>query len=153
MKELQRVAVFGLVVAGAFACSSEVPIGAGVGQNKGALGGIGQQPKPDGSCDVRLTLCGSACRDLEADNANCGACANACAGTETCTSAVCTAPPPPPVDGGAPDATPADASTSCPFGEDFCGGGCIPILFDNNNCGSCGQTCSGGTSCVRGSCM
>jgi hypothetical protein len=154
MKRTQLVTVFGLVTFGAIACSSsEVPIGEGVGRNTGAIGGVGQPPRSDGSCDVRLTLCGSACRDLGADNANCGSCATACTGTDTCVSAVCTAPPPPATDAGLPDASPTDASTTCPEGQDFCGGACIDVLFDKNNCGACGVTCGGGKSCVRALCM
>jgi Stigma-specific protein, Stig1 len=154
MNRLQLVTVFGLVTLGAVACSSrEVPIGDQLGQKSGALGGVGQGPKADGTCDTRLTLCGGACRDLDSDDANCGACASACAAPDTCNAAVCSAPPPPPPDAGPPDAPPGDATTTCPEGKDLCGGACIDVLFDNNNCGACGVTCGGGKSCIRAICM
>ena len=60
-------------------------------------------------------------------------------------------PPVTVVDAG-PGPTP-DASTTCAFGTDLCGGACIDVLFDAKNCGSCGNVCGGGTSCVRGLCM
>ncbi|HSO33752.1 MAG TPA: hypothetical protein VLT33_14565 [Labilithrix sp.] len=153
MKQAQRVMVLGIVLAGAVACSSEVPIGEGVGQKAGALGAVGQAPKSDGSCDVRLTACGGTCRDLGSDEANCGACGTICAPTNTCESGACTPPappPPPPVDAGPP---PGDASTTCGSGQDFCGGACIDVLFDDKNCGGCGVACGGATKCVRATCM
>lgn len=153
MTQSQRVTIFGLVALGAFACSSEVPIGEGIGQKKGALGAVGQPPKSDGTCDVRLTLCGGACRDLDSDKANCGTCANACTGAKTCSSGACTAPLPPPPDAGPPDAAPDAPTATCSEGQGFCAGACIDVLFDGNNCGACGVTCTGGKMCVRAICM
>ena len=152
MKQATRAVVLGLVLVGTFACTSEVPIGEGVAQKSGALGAVGQAPKSDGTCDPRLTICGGTCRDLGSDEANCGACANACAPADSCGSGVCTppAPPPPPVDAGPP---PPDASPTCGSGQDLCGGACIDVLFDDKNCGGCGVTCSGATKCVRATCM
>ncbi len=48
-----------------------------------------------GSCTgCSGTVCGGACVDTGADEANCGACGNVCAAGATCTSGVCAASPP-----------------------------------------------------------
>ena len=42
--------------------------------------------------------------------------------------------------------------SGCPSGQTNCSGLCTDTSSDSNNCGSCGNICSSGTSCVRGSC-
>ena len=130
------------------ACASDVTVGSGAG----ALGGLGEAPKGDGTCDVRLDPCSGVCVSLVADTNNCGTCGTKCGANQTCSNGNCAnpPPPPPPVDAG----TAAD-SGACDFGFDKCGPGgtCIDILFDNKNCNGCGIVCGGGTTCTRGNCM
>ncbi|KAF1986067.1 hypothetical protein K402DRAFT_98510 [Aulographum hederae CBS 113979] len=40
----------------------------------------------------------------------------------------------------------------CLPGQSLCNDDCTNLQLDNSNCGSCGLECSGGTSCVEGSC-
>jgi hypothetical protein len=40
---------------------------------------------------------------------------------------------------------------ACPTGQAACGGQCVP-LTTNQNCGSCGNACSGGKTCQGGVC-
>ena len=40
---------------------------------------------------------------------------------------------------------------ACPTGRTTCGGQCVP-LTTNQNCGSCGNACSGGKTCQSGVC-
>jgi hypothetical protein len=48
----------GAVVA---ACTGEVPVGSGVSRNQSPLGGLGEPPQSDGSCDLSLTNCANVC--------------------------------------------------------------------------------------------
>ncbi len=41
----------------------------------------------------------------------------------------------------------------CPASQAFCGGGCIDVMADDQNCGGCGVVCSGGQHCGRGTCQ
>ena len=54
-----------------------------------ALGGLGQAPRSDGTCDAGLTVCANVCRDLTSDDANCGACTSACAMPSHCVKSAC----------------------------------------------------------------
>lgn len=145
-------AIFGRLGAAVFAactliaCASDVTVGSG----SGALGGLGEAPKSDGTCDARLDPCSGVCVALSGDVNNCGACGTKCGNGQTCNNGACTnpTPPPPPPDAG----TTAD-SGACSFGTELCGGKCIDVLFDNNNCGRCNNVCPNGASCTRGSCM
>jgi hypothetical protein len=40
----------------------------------------------------------------------------------------------------------------CGAGQTFCGGRCVDLNNDSNNCGTCGNICGGGTACVNGTC-
>jgi len=42
--------------------------------------------------------------------------------------------------------------TSCPSGQTNCNGNCVDTSSDSQNCGSCGNACAQGKSCVSGSC-
>jgi hypothetical protein len=42
--------------------------------------------------------------------------------------------------------------TSCPSGQTNCNGNCVDTSSDSQNCGSCGNACAQGESCVSGSC-
>ena len=49
---------------------------------------------------------------------------------------------------------PGSAGTSggCGFGEMMCNGACVNVQADQNNCGGCGTTCSGGRTCQNSQC-
>jgi len=81
---------------------------------------------------TQLSACNSGCVDTNRDNANCGACGNACGAGATCTSGVCT----------------------CPAGQAYCNGSCIGDQSDPNNCGGCGVACdtASGFVCSSGAC-
>jgi hypothetical protein len=54
--------------------------------------------------------------------------------------------------GNAYDLTVFDAQiTNCPAGQTACGGTCVDLTSDPNNCGGCGLTCSSG--CTAGECL
>jgi|SRR5215204_461877 len=44
----------------------------------------------------------------------------------------------------------AGGGCTCPAGQIACNNACVPS--DDNNCGACGNVCSGGQVCVNGSC-
>jgi hypothetical protein len=77
-------------------------------------------------CPTGTTKCGTGtsavCANLTDNNANCGACNNACTGGTVCQNSACI----------------------CPAGTGLCGGACVP-LNTASNCGACGVTCSGST--------
>jgi hypothetical protein len=56
------------------------------------------------------------------------------------------------VDGDAPDTgdTPGEG---CPPGTLLCGGSCIDVLSDHENCGACGNRCEAAANCYAGGCM
>ena len=74
-------------------------------------------------------LCGSVCRDLNHDNANCGSCGNACNPDQVCTGGTC---------------------TTC---NTVCGGKCADLAHDYGNCGQCGNACLNGDVCDNGTCV
>jgi hypothetical protein len=41
----------------------------------------------------------------------------------------------------------------CPPGTTLCGGNCVDLQSDSQNCLTCGNACPGGSSCVNGSCV
>jgi hypothetical protein len=94
------------------------------------------------ACGLNETLCspdGGApyCAITWTDNANCGACGNACPQGKVCTNGVC--------------------SANCAQGQTFCapdGGApyCASTQTDNSNCGTCGNACGQGLVCASGSC-
>lgn len=44
------------------------------------------------------------------------------------------------------------AAPICPNGTMLCNGTCVDVLADLQNCGSCGNNCSLGMSCIKGAC-
>lgn len=74
--------------------------------------------------------CEGACTNMEADDAHCGACNNACPANQTCMSGECRC---------------SDAS---------CGGTCVDTQNDPNNCGGCGNVCGAeNPNCQGGQCV
>ncbi|MBK8692341.1 MAG: hypothetical protein IPN17_08565 [Deltaproteobacteria bacterium] len=88
-------------------------------------------------------LCGDRCVAVNADNANCGACGNACTGGRQCDNGVC--------------------RLSCPTGQVACSAGasdggtvgaeiCVLTATDRDHCGACGRRCGPGEVCSAGGC-
>jgi len=73
------------------------------------------------SCPAGFEECDGACADLGTDTAHCGACGNACGGTE-----------------GREEACIAGAC-GCPDGTTLCGTACADLATDAQNCGKCGN--------------
>jgi Cys-rich repeat protein len=40
----------------------------------------------------------------------------------------------------------------CPTGQQSCGGQCVDVLSDAQNCGNCGNACNAGSACQAGTC-
>jgi Cys-rich repeat protein len=55
------------------------------------------------------------------------------------------------IDEGCPPQCQNDSD--CAVGQACCSGVCVDILFDENNCGACGQACAQGESCEQGVCV
>ncbi len=99
-----------------------------------------------GRCAVDLCFQGAAdcdgnaangCETLtESDPANCGACGNACPGSQVCANGAC--------------------ATSCPGGTVACGRACVVTSMSVAHCGACNRRCApapgGVVSCRAGVC-
>ena len=89
------------------------------------------------SCPEPFLQCSDACVDSQVDESHCGACENACAQGELCSSGTC--------------------AISCPTGQMNCSGQCSNTDTDVLNCGGCaddrGTVCTPGQICSRGSCV
>jgi len=148
------------------ACSDGTPVCAG----------------PDGcssGCpDSTPTLCGTACVDVMTDTQHCGACDSLCTGGMMCSSGSCACPQGTHdcngtcsddnalatcgtecsacrtnVRGGQPICKDAQCSYMCPAPSKDCDSTCVDTSNDDNNCGSCGNRCSGGKGCSSGRCV
>jgi len=115
--------------AGACDCASEPGVGACEGATPNCCGG------------------GIGCVDLMADPNNCGACGRSCGEGESCVAGVCAC--------GAARGT-MDERQACPeaagaAGREAnvcCGGSCIDVTGDVNNCGGCDVRCGPSTVCT-----
>lgn len=96
------------------------------GANTGGMVPVGG----GGACPSGATACGSACRTLTNDVANCGACDKVCATGQACQNGVC----------------------ACAMGSTSCGGTCMDTTNDAKNCGACGTVCPTGQVCSQGKC-
>ncbi|MHB8419212.1 MAG: hypothetical protein ACYDCL_14140 [Myxococcales bacterium] len=93
------------------------------------------------SCLPTETLCGGLCTNTNTDPLNCGNCNNPCPSGQSCNGA------------GLCVETCAAGFTPCGGSSGGVDGGppyCADIASDNANCGACGTTCGGGTSCCPG---
>jgi hypothetical protein len=87
---------------------------------------------PAGS--VGRVCCSAACRDLQTDKFNCGACGVVCPGADDCVAGLC-------------------RPSTCPTGTSRCGTACVNLQADPNHCGACGDACATGLVCSAGRCV
>lgn len=97
-----------------------------------------------------LSSCRGICVDLKTDSLNCGSCSNRCQPPSSCRNGICialTAEQP------KPTVTVTKAVVNCGIlGKTNCGGTCVDLQTDWNNCGSCGRACPTGNTCEAGRC-
>ncbi len=86
--------------------------------------------------------CASACADYLNDPSNCGACGQACANGSFCSNGGCVGNP---ICGDVSVGT--ACSTSLGGRGQCCGGSCVDIEHDPQNCGACGLGCATGQIC------
>jgi DNA-binding beta-propeller fold protein YncE len=125
-------------------------------------------------CPVGEVECGGRCVSVLSDDANCGACGNACGAQEACVAGTCSCGPDTTACGDAcadlrsdPDHC-GDCGTTC-AGTDVCstsacgascGDGltpcdraCVDLDADRYHCGACGHACGAGETCTAGTCQ
>ena len=85
-------------------------------------------------CPEGQSRCGDTCVDLSSSSAQCGACGQACAGTEACVAGTC----------------------QCRPGATRCGEACVVTASDPDHCGGCagegGEACAAQAVCEAGEC-
>jgi len=91
-----------------------------------------------GTCDIGYGDCNvsdlDGCEtDLRENLTDCGACDNACVGTQICFEGNCT--------------------DECPAGETKCGQTCVNLQTDAIHCGSCDHSCQPGELCISATCV
>jgi len=93
------------------------------------------------TCQADLDLCAGTCTNLQTDNANCGACSQACPGGQVCDHGNC-----------ATTCRPDLTTCSQPLGDGGSAPACADITADRLNCGGCGVACAAGEICEDGAC-
>jgi hypothetical protein len=100
--------------------------------------------------------CNTECVDSTSDPYNCGGCGNMCPKGAPCSQGVCVCPSGQVFSNGfcCPQGYWANSARGCcPIPQTNCWPvGCTDMSTDNNNCGSCGNVCRGGETCVGGKC-
>jgi hypothetical protein len=87
-----------------------------------------------GNCDANAA---NGCEtNLTNNTSHCNACGAACPANFACQAGRCV----------------CDANSDCASGQNCCGGSCIDIRSDRNNCGACGNVCASGQTCCSGTC-
>jgi hypothetical protein len=112
---------------------------------------------PTGLCPVypnEINCISQACADLSTDPQHCGNCLIACPAGQTCSGGTCSGSPAcgPGRQGAFCDPDAGLTAVGLPL---LCcpGYGCLDVLGDRNNCGSCGRACAEGQTCDGGSCQ
>jgi hypothetical protein len=88
------------------------------------------------ACATGLSMCNGVCVDTATDPANCGGCGSlwACGTLQSCQGGACV--------GIELDAEAGEITLSCEqMGLTDCGGVCVDLLTDHDNCGACGNSC------------
>ncbi len=88
------------------------------------------------SCAAGLSYCNGVCVDTASDPYNCGFCGNGCDGFSQCVSGGCIS---------TAEELPSTVLSCAAKGLTDCGGVCVDLLNDDNNCGACGHACYPGT--------
>jgi hypothetical protein len=84
-------------------------------------------------CERGLVRCGDTCRDIQNDDANCGACGSACGAGEACLSRVCK--------------TPAVVCDGAGSSGTLCGAQCVYLTQSVDHCGGCNKACGAESYC------
>ena len=160
---LSRMPVLGLIgiiliiAAIAFFAFSGFPLSAGIKNSTGSQGS-GILPVI-GQCSANLSKCSGKCVDLQTDQDNCGACGFSVPFGETCIngqfsgSLARNKSGSSPALSGTTSPTAAVIPGSCLSGRSSCSGTCKDLQNDAGNCGSCGNMCPSGQSCLNGRCI
>ena len=100
-------------------------------------------------CASDQMLCGGGCADILTDPNNCGGCGNPDSPADAdggSTTNICS------LDGGG-GCVNGSCGVICSGGRIGCGSLCVDITSDPNNCGACGNACTGVGYCVDGGCQ
>jgi hypothetical protein len=116
----------GTATGGATVTSTGGAVGTATGGATGTGGGTA-------ACATGMTLCGTTCRALQSDGANCGMCGKVCATGTVCSNGAC-------------------ATGGCAASLMLCGSSCVDIMGSQGNCGACGKACPTDQSCWQGAC-
>jgi hypothetical protein len=81
-------------------------------------------------CTGSETCCSDGCFDVSNNPTHCGPSCNVCGNGQTCIEGKCTS-------------RSCVVSTDCGTGQQCCSGTCFSLL-DENHCGNCSTSCSGG---------
>lgn len=84
-------------------------------------------------CDRGLVRCGETCRDIENDDANCGACGNACAAGVSCFYRTCQSQ--------------GTYCTGAGTSGTLCGAQCVLPSLSLDHCGACDKSCGAESYC------
>lgn len=91
---------------------------------------------------ARNTCCNSGCVDTRVDTEHCGGCGIECGATDVCCDGECKSP-----------AECAGCEGGCDAGETCCNGVCADVQTDEAHCGTCGDPCSASQFCCGGTCV
>jgi hypothetical protein len=97
--------------------------------------------------------CDGRCTSPLDDPENCGTCGKGCQVGAVCRSGTCRCAAGY-LDCGGRCVLPADdaGTCKCQGALTLCTAGCVDLLSDPDNCGSCGRTCGSGLGCISGDC-
>ena len=101
----------------------------------------GQSPCNGGAYDMCCP--GTTCQNLYASTEHCGACWISCGANESCSAGRCQC--------GTKQGT-VGGGAACSSSTDCCGGACVDLQTDGQNCGQCGAVCAT-NKCVKGACV
>ena len=154
-------------------CAGRGEFGPGQGGTGGPGGsGNGGAGGSVPGCSAGQTKCGSECKDLTADQQNCGTCGIACGAGQTCQAGQCQCSAGLLACNGtcvSSDASHCGTCTSACAGAQVCsnnscqsscagdetacaGGACVKVMTNALNCGTCGNACPAGSVCNGGVC-